>query len=178
VITIRKQVHMSEEGVAVVWHITVEDDSGPIILVHSWFAENWHNAIQAANQIQGQTSDTFLQLSPIGWIKHYVGPDNAETYSLNWLCHTCTVASGERRYGPTPASHLEWHARRLAGSESEYRSDMAELQARRNEDMERSMEGRTDWDYEQRIARLEEELEAARLGKVKPRASWSGTPGG
>lgn len=182
-ITIRKHAAMSlEQGVATVWIVHLHhhefDPDGELEDCTStdYLMPSWNDALNLTNQLLAKQQDYYMQHSAFMW-QPGEEASGAEYQAFSWICHTCTEARGEMVRTPDPAQHLGWHRKRLAGREEDYRNDMAELEARRVEDIQRSYDGRTDWDYDQRIARLERdkaELLAAIARNMHPSKLYDG----
>lgn len=128
-IFIRKQVHMSLDGVAILWHVQLHshDEEDGSCVVGDWFTHTWPQALIVAQQIVAQEAERFVQCSATEWrlLTPEAGP---EEWCLSYICHTCTEVWGEARYTSDPAQHLAWHRKRLGpGRDDEYKLRISHL---------------------------------------------------
>lgn len=158
-----KLVQMDEDGVRVVWRVrlqrtTQNEEGNGVLFLHDEHYDTWPEALRAAFVLKAQNLNEYIQTVPDRWA--LIEEDGVESWRLSYSCYTCSAARQQVVRTIYPTQHLEWHSKRLGGvPESQYRADMEELEARRAEDLQRSHDGRTDWDYEQTINRLQKRVE-------------------
>lgn len=130
-IFIRKQVHMSLDGVAIMWHVQLHthDDEDGACVVGDWFADTWPQALNLAGQIVAQQDDRFLQHTAVEW-RYLSSESTPPGWWLAYMCHTCTEAWSEERFTPDPAAHLLWHRKVLgSGRNAEFKARIDRLKS-------------------------------------------------